>query len=91
MRKTIILLGLIIIYTSANAQLQNSLWKEISENEVSITGKRDIVPEKYKIYHLDINSIKGLLASAPLDKNIPVDTFFCSYNNSNARWHFTKF
>jgi hypothetical protein len=73
MRKTIILLGLIIIYTSANAQLQNSLWKEISENEVSITGKRDIVPEKYKIYHLDINSIKGLLASAPLDKNIPVE------------------
>ena len=73
MKKTIILSSLIISCLSINAQSNQALWKEVNENQISITGKRDIVPEKYKTFHLDINSVKILLASVPLDKNIPVE------------------
>ena len=73
MKKTIILSSFIISCLSINAQSNQALWKEVNENQISITGKRDIVPEKYKTFHLDINSVKTLLASAPLDKNIPVE------------------
>ena len=69
MKKTIILSSLIISCLSINAQSNQALWKEVNENQISITGKRDIVPEKYKTFHLDINSVKILLASVPLDKN----------------------
>ena len=73
MKKTITLASFIIYCLSINAQSNQVLWKEVNENEITITGKRDIVPEKYKTFHLDINSVKTLLASAPLDKNIPVE------------------
>ncbi len=73
MKKTIILSSFIISCLSINAQSNQALWKEVNENQITITGKRDIVPEKYKTFHLDINSVKTLLASVPLDKNIPVE------------------
>ena len=73
MKKTITLASIIISCLSINAQSNKVLWKEVGENQINITGKRDIVPEKYKTFHLDINSLKTLLASAPLDKNTPVE------------------
>lgn len=73
MKKTITLASIIISCLSINAQSSSKLWKEVSENQITITGERDIVPEKYKTFRLDINSLKALLASAPLDKNIPVE------------------
>lgn len=73
MKKIFILSSLFISFLSVNAQTNKVLWKEVSENQINVTGKRDIVPEKYKTFHLDVNSLKALLASAPLDKNIPVE------------------
>ena len=73
MNKIIILSSLFVSFLSVNAQSNKALWKEVSENQISVTGKRDIVPEKYKTFHLDVNSLKTLLASAPLDKNTPVE------------------
>ena len=73
MKKIVILSSLFASFFSINAQSNKALWKEVSENQISITGKRDIVPEKYKTFHLDVNSLKTLLASAPLDKNTPVE------------------
>ena len=73
MKKTITLASLIISCLSINAQSNKALWKEVSENQITITGKRDIIPEKYKTFHLDINSLKTILASAPLDKNTAVE------------------
>src|SRR4051812_30610160 len=65
----------IIVFSSVilNAQSESGLWKSINEKEIPLTGKRDIVPEKYKTAHLDLTAIKNLLASAPLDKNTPVE------------------
>lgn len=73
MKKIFILSSLFISFLSINAQSNKALWKEVNENQISITGKRDIIPEKYKTFHLNINALKTLLASAPLDKNTPVE------------------
>lgn len=73
MKKTFILSGLIISFLSFRAQNNQGLWKSINEKEITVTGKRDIVPEKYKTFHLDQNTLKNILASAPLDKNISAD------------------
>jgi hypothetical protein len=62
------------------SQSEKKLWKEISETQISITGKREIVPEFYATYKLDINNLKEILASAPLDKNTPVEYSLVTIN-----------
>ena len=69
MTTRIIIAALICSYLNFNAQL----WIPSKEHNITVTGKRDIVPEKYKTFHLDINSLKNILASAPLDKNVTAD------------------
>lgn len=73
MKKTITLSILLFYGLSYKAQSNKTLWKNINENEISVTGKRDIVPEKYKTFHLDINTLKSILITAPLDKNISAE------------------
>ncbi|MFY7935870.1 MAG: hypothetical protein ACOVOQ_00725, partial [Flavobacterium sp.] len=69
MTTRIIIAALICSYLNFNAQL----WIPTKEHNITVTGKRDIVPEKYKTFHLDLNSLKNILASAPLDKNVTAD------------------
>ena len=69
MTTRIIIAALICSYLNFNAQL----WIPSKEHNITVTGKRDIVPEKYKTFHLDLNSLKNILASAPLDKNVTAD------------------
>jgi len=73
MKITFTLASFIFSFLSLNAQTSQGLWKPINENEITITGKRDIVPKKYQAYHLNLNSLRTLLSTAPLDKNIPVE------------------
>lgn len=73
MKKTIILSSLIISFFTFKAQNNQGLWKTILEKEIAITGKREIVPESYKTFRLELNSLKNILASAPLDKYITAD------------------
>lgn len=77
MNKIIILSGLFITSLSLKAQSNQLLWKSINETEISVTGKRDIQPEKYKTFHVNIISLKNILANTPLDKDIIT-------SNSNA-------
>lgn len=70
MKKTILLSSIIISFICIKAQSNTSLWKPINEKDISVTGKRDIVPEKYKAFRVDMISLKALLSSAPMDKNI---------------------
>ena len=67
MKKTFILTSLIASFLSFNAQNNKGLWKSIDEKQIPLTGKRDIVPEKFKTFHVDMNSLRNVLASAPLD------------------------
>jgi hypothetical protein len=73
MKKTIILSSFVLSFFAFKAQSNQALWKEINENQISVSGKREIVPEKYKTFRLDVNAIKTLMESAPLDKNVPVE------------------
>ena len=75
MKKTGVLFGILSIFTSISTKSQttNLLWQSTNEKDIPVSGKRDIIPEKYKTFHLDLNTLKTLLASAPLDKNVPVE------------------
>ena len=73
MKKTIILSSILLSSLAFKAQSNKALWKEINESDVVLSGKRDIIPEKYKTFHLDLNALKTTLASAPLDKTISVE------------------
>lgn len=70
MKKIIILSGIFIASLSAKAQLNKECWKPVDEKQINVTGKRDIVPEKYATFHLNLNSVKSILASAPQDKDV---------------------
>lgn len=73
MKKIFTLSTLLISFITLKAQLNQGLWMPVSETNISLTGKRDIVPEKYKTFKLDVNSLKNILLSAPMDKNITAD------------------
>ncbi len=68
MKKTIIIAGLVCSFLNINAQSNQGLWSTIDENKIVLTGKREIVPEKYKTFHLNENALKDILINAPLDK-----------------------
>lgn len=48
MKKTILLSSLVISFLSFKAQTNKALWKEINENQIPVTGKRDIIPKNIK-------------------------------------------
>lgn len=70
MKKLFILSSLFIGSISLKAQSGNDYWKPVSESKIAITGKREIVPNKYKTFHLDLNAIKSALALSPSDKQV---------------------
>ena len=73
MKKTILLASFIICSLSFNAQSNQGLWTSINEKDIIVTGKRDIVPEKYQTIHVDMISLKNFLSTAPLEKNVKTE------------------
>ncbi len=55
------------------SQSNQSIWTEVSEAKIVISGKREIVPEKYKTYHLDLISLRNQLSFAPNDKDVLIN------------------
>ncbi len=72
MKKTFILSTILISSLTFKAQSNMVFWQPINEAKISVTGKRDIVPNTYKTFHLDMASLKTLLATAPSDKIVSV-------------------
>ena len=70
MKKIFILSSVVISCLSSFAQSNQVIWKSINEKEITLTGKRDIVPEKYSTFHVNMNALQTALYSAPLDKDI---------------------
>lgn len=52
-------------------------WNVISDGEVKISGERQIVPNKYKVYHLNFESLKSQLLSAPMERSIDINESNC--------------
>lgn len=57
---------IVLIINSLNAFSQ-TIWSDVSESNILFKGERVIVPESYRIFKLNIESIKPLLSSAPLE------------------------
>lgn len=53
---------LLLFCNVLNAQ---SLWEETSESNIPRTGERRIIPQKYKVYQLKLNTLLPILQAAP--------------------------
>ena len=72
MKKTVILSAILISSLTFKSQSNLVFWQPINETKISVTGKRDIVPNTYKTFHLDMTNLRALLATAPSDKMVLV-------------------
>ncbi len=59
------------------AQSEQKFWTNISENNITPVGKRQIVPQKYLTYHLSGTVLKDKLWSAPSEKTTPINQSNC--------------
>lgn len=75
MRKVLCLLVVFALFNNlGHAQnSSNKFWTPINENKISVSGKRQIIPQKYLTFHLDENSIKTLLFNAPKEKVVRIN------------------
>lgn len=70
MNKTFTIAACLIASLISNAQTNSVAWSTINEIDIKLTGKRDIVPEKYQTYHVDLDKLKTILFQAPLEEQI---------------------
>ncbi len=56
---------------------QNKTWTSIEEKAITPTGKRQIVPQKYLTFHLDVNAVKAQLSSAPNETVVSINNSAC--------------
>lgn len=73
MKKITTLSCLLFFSASFQAQTNTEIWKSIDEKEIHVTGKRDIVPNAYKTFHVDLNKLKTILLNAPLDNQFSAE------------------
>lgn len=59
------------VHNSLKAQ-SNSYWNQISTSIVQTNGEREIIPDRYKVYTLNIPELKNVLNTAPQEKLTPV-------------------
>ena len=72
---TIVTLSLFTMFTVVSTA-QNStenLWSDISEDLISTTGERNIIPKNYRTLELDVLEMKNELSGAPSEKIIQVN------------------
>lgn len=76
--KTILLTVATALCFVANAQNgQANYWNSTTDANVKVTGKRQIVPNAYKVFSVDLESLRSQLATAPHEKSVII-------NNSNC-------
>jgi hypothetical protein len=76
MKKISTLLACLALGTFSFAQDQN-YWSAIPENNITPRGEREIVPQKYKTFHLNLEDIKSKLLTAPSDANTAINASNC--------------
>lgn len=42
-----------------------SCWSPVTENQAELTGKRQIIPQRYSVFRLDVNTMRQKLSAAP--------------------------
>ena len=69
MKKKFTLVAILFGSIAVQAQSDKALWTLTDEKNIVISGKREIVPDKYNTVHLDLNGLKQLLSQVPSDNN----------------------
>jgi hypothetical protein len=69
MKKLTLLVAGLSFVGLVKAQTAKQLWSPINENEITLTGERIILPQKYKTFHLVNDNLKKALWAAPAEKD----------------------
>jgi hypothetical protein len=77
MKKLFTLLMICALSSLSIAQNDQKIWTSISENNISPKGHREIIPQKYLTFHLDMAELKTKLANASLDTQTPINESNC--------------
>lgn len=77
MKKLYFLLAAGALTAFSFAQNDQRTWKAIPENNIVKTGEREIVPQKYMTFSLDMAELKSKLASAQSDAVMPISNSNC--------------
>ncbi len=77
MKKLYVLLSVCSLSIFSFAQNNEKMWTSISESKISPKGHREIIPQKYQTFSLDMAILKNKLATAPHDKTTPIDQSNC--------------
>ena len=72
MKKIFTLSALILGSIALNAQSAPQLWQIKEEKQIVVSGKREIIPDKYKTWQVDVVALKTNLSQAPHDQYTPV-------------------
>ena len=52
--------------------MASSFWTVKSETQEMLSGKRQIIPDKYMVYTLDVQGLRNQLLNAPMEFTVPV-------------------
>ena len=77
MKKLYTFLACCALTTFSFSQNNQRIWTSTSENDITPKGYREIVPQKYLTFKLDMAELKTKLASAPLDELVPINESNC--------------
>jgi hypothetical protein len=68
---------LLFTYASKAQNTSNTFWTPVKESEVSLSGKRQIIPQKYLSFSIKSNLLKKVLFSAPHEKTTNIQASTC--------------
>lgn len=78
MKKNLITICLSICLFQINAQNSFSkTWSSIQESNIQKSGQRQIIPQKYLTFRLNVSSLKSTLALAPNETTTPIHKSAC--------------
>jgi len=77
MKKILKTLSLVLCLGTYAQNAETGHWTAIAEKNIVQSGKRQIIPNKYLVYHLNLADLKSQLAAAPDEKDVII-------NNSNC-------
>jgi Metallo-peptidase family M12B Reprolysin-like/Secretion system C-terminal sorting domain len=78
MKKIIISFVALVFTNTFKAQnTKGEIWTPVKESNISITGKRQIIPQKYLTFNADVNALKAKLFSAPNERKTIINLSPC--------------
>ncbi len=66
------LIGIVLLFTATPFQAQHNFWSTVAEQNIPLSGKRQIVPQKYLSLRLSSQAFKNHLFSAPHENRTQV-------------------